>query len=284
MTALRSRMRAAARRACERQTAAPTQRAGDDLTLRELQQLLDEEIAALPAKYQAPVILCCLEGKTRDEAAAELGWSAGSLKGRLERGRELLRERLARRGLSLSVGFAALTLTPGATVSAGLAASTTLAGTAFATGSIPAGLVSAEAVGLAQAVLREAVFPDQGGVGPAAAGGGRIRAGVLRRARAGGAAPACRDCRARTDGLSRSSRRGRSPPCRGAAHRGRQRRRTGTQAAPAEAGAAEESRAQPGVRYLGLWAEGERHAEDHRERRQAPRREDDAAAGPARFL
>ena len=52
-------------------------------------------------------MLCYLEGKTRDEAAAALNVSAGAVKGRLERGRELLRARLARRGVALSAGLLA---------------------------------------------------------------------------------------------------------------------------------------------------------------------------------
>jgi DNA-directed RNA polymerase specialized sigma24 family protein len=54
----------------------------------DLKGLLDEELQFLPAKYRAP-----LEGKTNEQAARELGWPAGSMSGRLARGRELLRDR-----------------------------------------------------------------------------------------------------------------------------------------------------------------------------------------------
>ena len=55
----------------------------------------------MPERYRAVLIVCCLEGRSRDEAAAQLGWSEGQVKGRLERAREMLRARLARRGVEL---------------------------------------------------------------------------------------------------------------------------------------------------------------------------------------
>jgi RNA polymerase sigma factor (sigma-70 family) len=92
-----------------------------ELTVRELLTALDEEVQRLPRAYRLPVILCCLEGHTQDEAARLLGWTPGSVRGRLERGRARLRERLARRGLSLSAALAAVGLGPGA-ASVGLSA------------------------------------------------------------------------------------------------------------------------------------------------------------------
>jgi RNA polymerase sigma factor (sigma-70 family) len=60
--------------------------------------VLDEELARLPERERAPLILCYLEGLTRDEAAAKLGCPLGTLKSRLERGRAILEQRLAGAG------------------------------------------------------------------------------------------------------------------------------------------------------------------------------------------
>src|SRR5206468_653857 len=65
-----------------------------------------------PDGFRAPLVLCYLQGKTRDEAARQLGWSVGAVKSRLERGREMLRRRLGRRGVSLSAGLLASSLAP----------------------------------------------------------------------------------------------------------------------------------------------------------------------------
>jgi RNA polymerase sigma-70 factor (ECF subfamily) len=61
--------------------------------------LLREEISRLPDHYRLPVVLCYLEGKTNEQAAAELRCPVGTVKGRLSRARDRLRHRLARRGL-----------------------------------------------------------------------------------------------------------------------------------------------------------------------------------------
>src|SRR5438067_5723997 len=73
----------------------------DGADLREVQRLLCEEVQRLPARYRAPVVACYFEARTHEEAAGHLGWSKGTLAGRLARARELLRRRLARRGVAL---------------------------------------------------------------------------------------------------------------------------------------------------------------------------------------
>src|SRR5262249_59760283 len=85
----------------------PDAAAPPDLSWHEAVALLHEELDRLPEKYRRPLLLCHLEGKARDEAARELGWSLGCVKGRLERGRQFLRARLARRGVALSAALLA---------------------------------------------------------------------------------------------------------------------------------------------------------------------------------
>ncbi|MDY3555676.1 sigma factor-like helix-turn-helix DNA-binding protein [Gemmata sp. JC717] len=84
----------------------------------EICRALDEELSALPEVVRGPLVLCYLQGHTRDAAAAALGCSLAMLKRRLERGRNLLRDRLTRRGISLpaaGVGVLATELVTGAT-------------------------------------------------------------------------------------------------------------------------------------------------------------------------
>jgi RNA polymerase sigma factor (sigma-70 family) len=100
-TAVRARAAAARRLLCERRAAEHAARAAPppDLDRLEACAVLREELGRLPAGDLGPLLLCCLEGRPRDEAARALGCSPGALKGRLERARERLRRRLARRGV-----------------------------------------------------------------------------------------------------------------------------------------------------------------------------------------
>jgi RNA polymerase sigma factor (sigma-70 family) len=76
-----------------------------DLSCREACAVVHEELERLPDALRLPLLLCYLEGKSRDEAASQLGVSSATVKGRLERGRNVLRERLTRRGVPLTAGL-----------------------------------------------------------------------------------------------------------------------------------------------------------------------------------
>ncbi len=161
-TALRIALRARTDRYQRRETTFEAEAMSENhpalaqITADHERSVLDEELSRLPAKFRLPLFLCCVEGKSREEAADQLGWSIGSLKGRLERGRAMLRRRLSLRGVSLSV---ALVLwlqsqqTAGAAVAPSLVASTVQAGTQFAVGKPAVGYVSVHALHLANGSL-----------------------------------------------------------------------------------------------------------------------------------
>ena len=118
----------------------------------EIWPLIDSELQRLPAKYRDPVVLCYLEGKTYDQAASQLGCPVGTLSTRLTTARELLRERLTRRGVAISAGALAVHFgAPHATAaSIALVAETIKVGT---TGSAVSANVTALTKGVIQAMF-----------------------------------------------------------------------------------------------------------------------------------
>ena len=66
----------------------------------DLSATIHAELGRLPERYRAPIVLCDLEERSLDEAARQLGWPLGTVKSRLNRGRERLRDRLVRRGVA----------------------------------------------------------------------------------------------------------------------------------------------------------------------------------------
>jgi RNA polymerase sigma factor (sigma-70 family) len=125
----RKARRASLRRASrERRTAERTgtvgagQPAGLDV---DESRLLHEEVARLPEKYRAAVVLCYFQGLTHDQAAETLRWPVGTVRGYLARARDLLRTRLIRRGVAPAVVMALSPQRPAsATVAPALVAAT----------------------------------------------------------------------------------------------------------------------------------------------------------------
>jgi RNA polymerase sigma factor (sigma-70 family) len=153
MCAIASRRRAREGHAALRPTADPLA----ELGLREAQEILNRELARLPEKYQLPLVLCCLEGLTRDEAAQQLGLPVATLKSRLERARELLRIRLGRHGLPFAGALLASALCrprASAALPASLVDPIVKAAILLSAGRSATSVVSAEVTALARGVTR----------------------------------------------------------------------------------------------------------------------------------
>src|SRR5262249_53814453 len=84
--------------------------ADDPTTLRDWLPILDRELDRLPDQYRTPIVLCHLDGLTYAEAARQLGCSREAVWARLSRGRQPLRQRLVRRGVTLTAGALAALL------------------------------------------------------------------------------------------------------------------------------------------------------------------------------
>jgi RNA polymerase sigma factor (sigma-70 family) len=76
----------------------------------DLAGVLDEEIARLPERFRRAVVLCYLEGRTAEEAAAILGVPRGTVLSRLAVARRRLRQRLERRDVAPAFPAASLPL------------------------------------------------------------------------------------------------------------------------------------------------------------------------------
>jgi RNA polymerase sigma factor (sigma-70 family) len=129
---------------------------------REAMQAVDEELGRMPASYRAPLVLCYLEGKTQDEAARQLGWTLGTFRGRLERGRAKLRQRLTRRQIGLPAVLLGLGLGSSAAparVPTALLTATSTAAAAVAAGRAARAVLPARVVTLSQEVTTAMRLP-----------------------------------------------------------------------------------------------------------------------------
>jgi RNA polymerase sigma factor (sigma-70 family) len=156
--AWKAKTKAARRRAREGQSSpAPPPDPLTEITVREAQEIFHQELARLPEKYRAPVVLCCLEGLARDEAARQIGLPLSTLKSRLEGGRERLRARLAKRGLTLPGTLGAVLVGQQAASAAlpkGLIDGTVKAATLSAAGAATTSVVSAKVAALTEGMVK----------------------------------------------------------------------------------------------------------------------------------
>jgi len=148
--AVRARVEARRRQSHEIQAAGQTmsRRCFDDAGDLEA---IHEEVDRLPERYRVPILLCDLQGRTYAEAAEQLGCPVGTVRSRLARGRERLRDRLTRRGLAPSAALIGAALAPSPASAAMPWASggailrcarSILAGGAFTPGEAPASVLA----------------------------------------------------------------------------------------------------------------------------------------------
>jgi cytochrome c peroxidase len=159
-TALKARAQSATREKNVARVPARPALQPDDLAWREVQQLVHEELAGLAERYRDPLVACYLEGKTQEQAAAQLGVAVSTLKERMERGRSQLRARLVRRGLGTAaiLTAAAWPEAGSASVPETLASRTIQAAHRFAGGRLASTVASAKVAALTEGALKTMVL------------------------------------------------------------------------------------------------------------------------------
>ena len=150
------------RRRCEEKRAQQTETAVFDRDCDDLGPAIHQELARLPERFRAAIMLCCIEGMTQQQAAGQLGWPLGTLQSRLARGRERLRAQMLRRGLAPSSVVFATMLSPEpaqAVVPVALANATVRMALQYAAGkAATAGVAALPVVLLTQGVLKTMVL------------------------------------------------------------------------------------------------------------------------------
>ena len=157
--AARARVDAARRRRHEQQLAEARGQAAEvmpDQPRSEAWAILSQEIAQLPETYRAPVVLCYLEAMSYQAAAASLGVTEDTVRGRLARARERLRKSLARRGVEVpSIVAVTGPAIPAVVVRHGLVQATARAAAALsAGGAVSLGTLSRSVISLYERTSR----------------------------------------------------------------------------------------------------------------------------------
>jgi RNA polymerase sigma factor (sigma-70 family) len=146
----RARRQTHERRAGEERKQYSADNRWDDLAI-----VLHEEIHRLPARFRTPAVLCWLEGFTTEAASRRLRCPQGTILSRLSRARERLRQRLARRGVTLAGGplGAAFLMESGSATAADAVIESTIQTASDVLSQNGAALVSTEVATLARKVL-----------------------------------------------------------------------------------------------------------------------------------
>ena len=157
-TAVRTRATAAKRRTRERQLVCLPEVEIERREPRDdLGSVLHQQINLLPAKFRVLIVLCDLGGKTRKQAAEQLGIPEGTVAGNLSRARAMLAKRLTRQSLVVSAGGLSAQMAQHA-IAANLPTSTVMstirAATGFAAAATGKGVVDIRVAALTEGVLK----------------------------------------------------------------------------------------------------------------------------------
>jgi RNA polymerase sigma factor (sigma-70 family) len=153
--------------------------AGRSPEVAELASILDDELSRLPESLRDPVVLCLVDGRTQEQAAAALGGSVRTVRRRLDRAKALLRARLERRGVvpAVAAGLVAGVGGPSAAVTHDLARMTVDGAFLFLTGGRADTPAAVAAKGVVGGMVKLKVSAAIAAVAAAAIGLGVGRAG-----------------------------------------------------------------------------------------------------------